>query len=692
MNKKPFSPFRFQKSKKSKKSEKKNSSKLKTLTGIMKRHPGGFGFVIPEKSKEQDIYIPSSGIGTALTNDRVEVYLTERNKSRIYGSVKTILKRHWEFVSGPYEISKGKAVLKNHGLGAGQPIELQNPLNLPVKKGEWVKVKITHFPEAFSSFKGTIVKILGVITSIPKDDNLRILAKNHIALDFSQEIQEKVKKIPDEVKEKDFLGRKDLRSKFFVTIDGATAKDFDDSIFVESLSSRSFRLFVAIADVSHYVEEGSALDREAFLRGNSTYLLNFVSPMLPEKLSHHLCSLNPHVPRLTVVAEMEFDSEGNMTKSSFYEAVIKSRKRLTYGEAQEIIDGQASPEKCPFLETAKQLADILIKKQTTEGVLDFNLPETVIKVNDRGVPLDVMKGHRLFSHRLIEQFMLAANKAVASFLKEKSCSFLYRIHDSPDRKKLQQLEIFSQNLGHPISVHSRKGLLMLLKQFKNHPKEQLINKLILRSLAQACYSAHNKGHYGLHTSLYTHFTSPIRRYCDLMIHRLLKTTLKGITLSTNKKELENKGTFISEREQISVKAERQVHDIKKARFLKKYLGENFEGTVSSVTSFGLFVTLKNFDIEGLIRFRDLPGHWVWDEIHLRAVASRSHYALSFGDEVTVQIIHVDEINGHIDFKLLSHKNKKLPKKAIQNKRKRNLTHSRHKNRKNRKLRRKKILY
>lgn len=643
--------------KKSTKDQKETS-----LTGIVKRHPGGFGFVIPEKSNVPDVYIPASKMGSALSDDRVEVFLTGRDTRRFYGYIKKILKRHWRTVSGPYEILNDKKVLKNHGLGYGQPIELANPLNLSLKRGDWIKVKITHYPESQLSFKGDIIQNLGVITTVPEDDSIRILAKHNIALEFSKEVLMEAEKVPVSVSEKDFQKRIDLRSKAFVTIDGATAKDFDDSIFVESLPE-GFRLFTAIADVSHYVREGSILDKEAFSRGNSAYLPNLVSPMLPEKLSNHICSLNPHAPRLVLTAEMEFDLSGNMTKSSFYEAVIESQRRFTYAEAQEIIDEESLLEKFASLKAAKKLADILIKKQVAEGALDFNLPETVIKVNSQGMPLDIMRGHRLFSHRLIEQFMLAANKAAALFLKNKGYHFIYRVHDSPNKEKLEQLEIFSKNIGYTGDLHSRKGLLSLLIQFKNHPKEPLINKLVLRAMAQACYSPSNKGHYGIHAPFYTHFTSPIRRYCDLMIHRLLKKAIfeKISPKNINRKELETQGVFISEREQAAVKAERQVYDIKKARFLKNRLGENFEGTVSSVTSFGLFITLKDYDIEGLVRFKDLPGHWILDEVYLRAVASRSRYSINFGDDVKVRLDSVDEINGRIDFHFLKHKDKDLPK-------------------------------
>ena len=674
------------------------------VTGVVKRHPGGFGFVIPDIKGTADIYIPHSKMGSALTDDRVEVRLDDPKRSpppsgdrrrspggaeggergrrfaarrQPFGSIAAVLERRKRIVSGLCEEEEGSGgpkILKSHGLGVLRPLTLCNPSKIPVQQGDWVRAEITHYPDgsADSAFKAAIVGNLGRIRMEAADDGARVLAKHSIALSFPEEAQAEAEKMPDEVSEKDFEGRRDLRSKPFVTIDGATAKDFDDSVFAEVLPEGGFRLWTAIADVSHYIKEGSPLDREAFSRGNSVYLPDLVSPMLPKKLSDGLCSLNPHVPRLCLTAEMDFDSSGEMIRSSFYEAVIESRRRLTYAETQEMTDSKAFSGDLSFLQTAVKLAEILIEKDAKDGALDFNLTDTVIKTDGKGVPLDVMRGRRLFAHRLIEQFMLAANKAAARFLEKRGRALVYRVHDSPDREKLLRLEIFARSLGFDEPLHSRKNLLKLLKRFKGNPKEPLINKLTLRAMAQACYSARNKGHYGLHAPCYTHFTSPIRRYCDLMVHRELKKALAADKLQpskearrrpASKKELEEKSALISAREQAAVKAEREVCDIKKARFLKGRVGEEFEGTISSVTAFGFFIALKDYDIEGLVRFRDLPGHWVWDEERLCASAKRSGYIVGFGDEARVRLAAADEINGKIDFQFLTHKGKALPKPA-----------------------------
>ena len=627
--------------------------------GMLKRHPGGFGFVIPKKGLSKDIYIPSAEMRQGLSHDLVEVEITGRAGGRLYGSITKVLDREREFVSGPVELLKGEPVLTRHGLGSGKPLSLTNPLQLKWADGDWVRAKLTPFEDFF---KGEIQEILGAITSSAEDDSRRALALQNIPLGFSADILQAAEKISDAVSEKELQRRRDLRDKPFITVDGADAKDFDDSIFVEEAPDKGFRLYVAIADVSFYVTEGSLLDKAAFLRGNSAYLPLLTSPMLPENLSCHVCSLKPGVPRLALVAEMEFNPKGQILKSSFYEAVIESRKRLTYASAQDMLDSLKSLGELAFLKSAEKLARLLIKQSDSGGALDFNLPETVIKVNAKGEPLDIMRSHRLFSHRLIESFMLAANKAAALFLKQKTGALMYRIHEKPDKNKLQRLALFAQS-----PIRSRESLLQLIKKFKGKSREALIHKLILRAMAQACYSPRPLGHYGLNEAFYTHFTSPIRRYNDLLIHRALKKALHSPQAADKdgkkeaEKQLAEQGAWISAREQAAAKAERMAEDIKKARFLKPRLGETFEGAVSSVTSFGLFVSLKNYDIEGLIRFRDLPGRWIADEERMQADARESRYAICFGDAVTVQAAAADEIAGKADFKLLSHKGRPLPK-------------------------------
>ena len=446
----------------------------KILTGTVKRHPDGFGFVLPEDKSHRDIYIPSNKIGSALTYDRVEVWVQKRpGRQAFFGSVKTILKRHWEWASGPYEDG---GLLKKHNLPCEKPVKIRNPDGLSVKKGDWVKVKLTSYPETNDPFQGNIVENLGFIPASAESDHLRILAEHNISLKFPKEVLRELKDIPDEVRPGDLQGRQNLPHPF-VTIDGATAKDFDDAVFVKKYPSL-FRLFVAVADVSHYVPEDSELDREAFLRGNSVYLPNFVNPMLPEKLSNNLCSLNPDKPRLALVAEMDFDLKGTRLKSQFYPAVIKNHRRLTYGEAQDIFDNPGDDPKWTFLKEAEELGRILIDRHLQNGALDLNIPETFVRVNERGEPVEILKDSRLFSHKLIEQFMLSANQAVSYFLKEKNLPFIRRIHESPETESFRNLENFSKSMGFHGSLKSRSNLLAFLKKFQEHPKEPLLNKLL----------------------------------------------------------------------------------------------------------------------------------------------------------------------------------------------------------------------
>ena len=665
------------------------SKKPNWLEGTLKRHPDGFGFVIPDDKNHPDIYIPSTKMGTALTNDRVQVavYQKRRGGSRSYfGFIQNILKRDKEFMVGFFDLKKGQAFIINHNLAFFEAIPIINPQKIHVKQGDYIKARIkiqnvrtfkkrSRDFKQDSLFKAELAENLGRLSSSAKDDVKRVMAEHDIPFDFPPSVLNEVSFLPSEVREKDCSDRRDLREKAFVTIDGATAQDFDDAIFVEK-HANFYRLYVAIADVSYYVQEDSELDKSAFERGNSSYFPNFCSPMLPEKLSHDLCSLKEGQNRLVMTQEMDFDFQGEMIKAQLYPSVINSRKRLTYGETQEILDQEAvsyrnAPKLKPTqknnylisLTQAQSLAQILIQKHVKELGFDLDIPETLILVEQKGEPIDILKEQRLFSHKMIEQFMLAANKAVSAFLEKARLPLMYRIHESPDPDKLKVLQKFAVALGFSKSLKTRKNFVQFLNQYRGHSQLALIHKLTLRSFSQAHYSAFNKGHYGLNFQSYTHFTSPIRRYCDLKIHRLIKQALAGAKISESKthliKELEKQARFISNREQNSVKAERQIKDIKTARFLKKYVGENLTGYVSSITAFGLFITLKSFFVEGLARFQDMRGFWEVDEFQLYAKNKRSGYLIQLGSDVEVLVTASNVKTGQVDLQLLSHKGKQF---------------------------------
>ena len=462
---------------------------------------------------------------------------------------------------------------------------------------------------------------------------------------------EEVKSLPDKIIPKKDPQRRNLCDKPFVTIDGSSAKDFDDAICVEQLQD-GFRLYVAIADVSHYVPKGSYLDKEALKRANSVYFPDTVIPMLPEKLSEDLCSLRPNEYRLTLNVEIDFDFKGFLKSYKVYQAYIKSMARLTY---QQIDD---SVKEFSMLKHAKKLAHLLISRHLANQALDLNIPEHSIKMDSEGMPIALVKEERLFSHKMIEQFMLAANQVTAYFLQKNNKTLIYRIHEPPDKEKLKNLEGFAKSLGYHNNLKNRQSFVKLLKKFKNHPKESHVSKLVLRSLSQARYSAFNKKHYGLNFKSYTHFTSPIRRYCDLMIHRLIKDVLLSKNkIHLSKKEMESQCLEISEREQASVKAEREIMDIKKAHFLYPYLGKEFEGVISSVIDFGLFVNIDEFDIEGLIPFHQMQGYWVVDKSQMEVRNRKTSYRMKYGDRVCIQLTRVDKLSGQVDFKLVSHTKK-----------------------------------
>ena len=514
----------------------------------------------------------------------------------------------------------------------------------------------------------TAVQVSDILDS--SKDNERVLKTFNIPYEFYS--ADKEKQVSTELQKKDFRNRKDLRHLPFVTIDGIHAKDFDDAIYVEPLQ-KGWKAFISIADVSWYVKEKGNLDKEAYLRGNSTYFPDFVAPMLPFYLSQGLCSLNPHVPRLTMTVELHFDSNGNQKKSLFYESVICSQARLTYEEAQDIIDEKSHVSSAiqSSIQSGARLAQILMDRRFKKGALNLDLGEVEIFLDSKGQPLNVVRTHRLFSHKLIEELMLICNQAVADFLNRKKTSAIYRVHENPQSEDLSHLNQFLQSIDPRANLFDKKktyfrkqkSLALQLSQFvrkmKEHPKKTIMHYLILRALPQAHYSAYNKGHFGLQFEKYLHFTSPIRRYSDLVVHRILKNVLKKSNHSVSDRELETTAQFLSQCEQRSVKAERLIESIKKARFMTKYIGEEFSGTISSVTKFGLFITLDEYSVDGLVHIRNLGGRWRFHPSQLLLKAYPSGYTFCQGDEVSVRISMSNVEEGQIDFELVEHKYKKF---------------------------------
>jgi ribonuclease R len=541
--------------------------------------------------------------------------------------------------------------------------------------GDLVAVEIMDYPDRDQEFTGRVVEIIGDAED-PINDLKRVLHLNQVPMDFPFNVRNEVNQIPDHVTQKDCKGRIDLRDKALITIDGLTAKDFDDAIFVEQ-TKKGFRLWVAIADVSHYVRPGSHLDDSAYERGTSVYLPNYVVPMLPEEISNGICSLKPEVDRLAFVCEMGLSFDGDITDSQVYEAVIHSHARVTYGEAQEVIDGSEQhkrPEVQQNILVAADLAKVLMKKRFREGSLDLEVPETEVVVDDLGQTVDVIKSERVFAHKLIEELMLAANVAVARMIGKKEVPALYRVHAPPEGEDIDRIQHYLSGFGSSKSLrggHLQKKLTKALQEFKNNPEGVVLSILTLRSMNQACYSPDNIGHFGLGFADYAHFTSPIRRYPDLLIHRILKKlfTKSASGALYTEEDLQGFGSVLSAAEQRAVKAERQVISIKKARFLQDKVGEIFPGIISSLAKFGAFVLLRQFDIDGLVKIDNLGDDFFeFDEEHMILFGKKTGKKFRLGDSVRVLVSAVDTEEGKIDFLLVKDGSNELVTKTKTNRR------------------------
>jgi len=643
------------------------------VTGTVKRHPDGFGFLIPEDASLPDIYVSRQYMAGVMTNDRVEAEVfrarpMDRGSSsadRLFGEVKRIISRaHSRIVGRFLPVDRRYGVIQDDGRGWGMDLRIATEDSQGAEEGDWVAVEIIDYASNDRPLSGRVIRVLGDVDD-PLNDVIRVVHEKGIPDEFSFSARREAGALGTEVSEADIAGREDLRNIPLITIDGSTARDFDDAVYVEQ-SPNGFRVVVAIADVSAYVKPGGSIDEDAYSRGTSTYFPNYVVPMLPEELSNELCSLKPEVNRLCFCCEMQLDFQGAIQKYRFFEGVMKSKARVTYGEAQEVIDGEPSAKLqeikgvCENILRSADLAKILMAKRFREGSLDLEIPETQVVVDSSGETIDVVRTERLFAHRLIEELMLLTNIATARFFEDNRIHGIYRIHEEPDPDNIKTVEKMLWNLLGPgrgklgPGEGLQKKLTKALQAAKSTPGGQVLNVLTLRAMNQAKYSSDNIGHFGLGFSHYSHFTSPIRRYPDLIAHRLIKAVLypryrnQGMEIE----EISSAATHLSSCEQRSVKAERAVISIKKARFIRRYVGEILEGSITSIAKFGIFVTLREFEIDGLVKLESLgPDRWVFDDQSMRLYGRRTGRVFKLGDVLNVTVQSSDVATGKIDFSL-----------------------------------------
>ena len=510
-------------------------------------------------------------------------------------------------------------------------------------------------------FKGEVTKIIGHVND-PGVDILSIAAKHDINDEFTEEVMYEVDKLPSEVLEEEYIGRTDLRDKMIFTIDGDDTKDIDDAISLDILSNGNYKLGVHIADVSHYVKEDTELDKEAYDRGTSVYLADRVIPMLPHKLSNGICSLNPNADRLAISCEMEIDSTGEVVDYEIFESVVKSNIQMTYKKVNKILEEDIIPEGyekyVDTLKDMKKLADILRKNKVEKGYIDFDLDESKIIVNDKGEAIDVTLRDRGTGEKLIEDFMIAANETVARHIFYMDYPFIYRVHGEPNEEKITKFMHYISILGYTVTGKinkiTPKAMQGILEQLKDAKEYSMMSKELLRSMQKAIYDTKNIGHFGLASKCYTHFTSPIRRYPDTTVHRLLHTYLFNKNLNKETiKHWEAKLPFVAEhsslKERNSIECEREVDDMKKAEYMEKHIGEHFEGVISGVMSFGIFVELPNL-IEGLIRVEDIKGdYYEYNEDTFSLVGKRNKRGFRLGDTIKVVVKAASKEKHTVDF-------------------------------------------
>ena len=636
--------------------------------GIYRKNQRGFGFVKID-DREDEKYIAKEDSLNALNGDRVLIEITEeQNKvKRAEGKIKKIIKHEKETVVGTFQESRNFGFVVPDDKAFGTDIFISKGKFLNAKNNQKVVVKITKYPQKGKNAEGEIIEVLGSIDEAGVD-MLSIIKEYDLPAEFPENVIEEAKKYGNKIDEKDIQNRIDCRQDIIFTIDGEDAKDLDDAVRVIKLKNGNYRLDVHIADVSYYVREGSLLDKEAQIRGTSVYMLSRVIPMLPKELSNGICSLNAGQDRFTLSCSMEINNKGEVVSAEVYKGIINVTERMNYHDVQKILD--KSDEKVlkkyekyiGNFELMAELAEILKKKRLEQGYLNLDIPESKIDLDENGKVISIGKYETSFSNEIIEQFMLSANETIAEKFYWLEAPFIYRVHEDPDIEKVKELNKFLYNFGLKIRIVNEKiypkEVSKILEEIKGKEEEKVVSTLILRTLKIARYEAENKGHFGIASKYYCHFTSPIRRYPDLFIHRIISKYLEENYVVSDKfiedfkQKAIDRARMSSEREKVATKAERDSEDMKKAEFMQDKIGQEYEGIVSSVTQFGIFVELEN-TVEGLIRFENLGNeYFIYDEDRKRLIGENSNKVYKIGDKVKIRVVSANKLLRQIDFEIV----------------------------------------
>lgn len=636
------------------------------IEGIFRRHERGFGFVIVE-DQEDDIYIAKEDSKDAFSGDRVLVKLKKKsNGARQEGIILKVIEHKKDTLVGTFQKNKNFGFVIPDDKKLCRDIFISKKNFGKARNNHKVLVQITKYPQKGKKAEGKILEVIGNVNEAGID-MLSLIKDYDLPYRFPKDVVKEAQKFGDKINPNDIAGRVDLRSKYDIfTIDGEDAKDLDDAVCVQKLENGNYKLDVHIADVSHYVQENTLLDKEALLRGTSIYMLNRVIPMLPRELSNGICSLNEGQDRYTLSVSMEIDNKGKIISSEVYKGIINVTRRMSYKDVQAILDNSNEEIVTKYkdyiadFKLMEELAKILKEKRITKGYLNLDIPESKIILNQDGYAIDVCKYETTFANEIIEQFMLAANETIAEKFYWLKAPFIYRVHEEPDIEKVNELNKLLFNFGYKIHVKEGKiypaEFSKILKEVEGKPEEKIVSNMILRTLKVAVYDSENKGHFGIASKYYCHFTSPIRRYPDLFIHRIISKYLKNdYTMSEKQVEFYNKvaesdAKQSSDREKIATQVERDSIDIKKAEYMSKKIGEQYEGIISGVTQFGVFVELEN-TVEGLIRFENLGDeYYEYDADHKILIGERSKETFKIGDKINIEVIDANKQEKRISFK------------------------------------------